>query len=80
MPTGQLKKDLLENLDKVPIQVQELMFMIKNSTIGTAATFSKVDMILNQTDQLLTAVQNTLQISIQCAKRVRKLRKFKKKT
>lgn len=70
MPGGQLKKDLLENLDKIPHFVQELNFAIKNQQIGAAATLTKVDMVLNQVQQLLRFVENTTQISIQCAKRV----------
>ena len=76
MPSGQLKKDLLENLDNVPLNVQELMFTVKNSTIGTAATFTKVDMVIKQSRGLLTFVQNTSHLSIQCAKRVRQSGSF----
>lgn len=33
---------MLENLDRVPTFVQQLQFTVKNTTVGKAATFTKV--------------------------------------
>lgn len=77
MPSGQLKKDLLDSLDKLPTFIQELMFTVRyNTAIGTTAAVNKMEMVLNQAKQLLTCVQNTSHISIQCAKRVRSFLNF----
>lgn len=43
VPSGQHKNELLEFLDKVPTFVQQLLFTVKNPTVGKAATFTKVN-------------------------------------
>lgn len=42
VPGGSQKKEMLENLDRVPTFVQQLQFTVKNTTVGKAATFTKV--------------------------------------
>lgn len=42
VPGGTHKKEMLENLDRVPTFVQQLQFTVKNTTVGKAATFTKV--------------------------------------
>lgn len=49
VPGGSQKKEMLENLDRVPTFVQQLQFTVKNTTVGKAATFTKVS-ILSEED------------------------------
>ncbi|KAL6953747.1 Alpha-catulin, partial [Sarracenia purpurea var. burkii] len=48
VPIGTQKKELLEQLDQVPTHVQQLQFTVKNPTVGKAATFTKVDSVINE--------------------------------
>ncbi|RWS04634.1 alpha-catulin-like protein, partial [Dinothrombium tinctorium] len=67
VPSGQMKKELLENLDKVPTFVQQLQFTVKNSTVGKAATFTKVDNVIQETKNLMTFVSKTVNSCLACS-------------
>ena len=60
VPSGQSKKDLLDNLDKVPTFVQQLQFAVKNSTVGKAATFTKVDNVISEVKNLMDFISRTV--------------------
>lgn len=60
MPSGALKKELMEHLAKVPAFVQQLQFSVKNSTVGKAATFNKVDTGTDVTQLNTTQTLSTL--------------------
>ena len=70
VPSGQLKKELLENLDKVPTFVQQLQFAVKNSTVGKAATFTKVDNVIQESKNLMTYVTRTVDSCLACSSAV----------
>ncbi|KAI1292293.1 Alpha-catulin [Halotydeus destructor] len=67
VPSGELKKELLEHLAKVPAFVQQLQFSVKNSTVGKAATFSKVDTVLHGIKDLMTCVSKTVESCMTCS-------------
>ncbi|RWS29502.1 alpha-catulin-like protein [Leptotrombidium deliense] len=67
VPSGPLKKELLEHLDKVPTFVQQLQFTVKNSTVGKAATFTKVDNVIQETKNLMTFVTKTVNSCLTCS-------------
>ncbi|XP_076372930.1 alpha-catulin-like [Tachypleus tridentatus] len=67
VPGGVQKKELLENLDKVPTYVQQLQFTVRNPTVGKAATFTKVDNVIQGTKNLMNVVSKVVTTSLICA-------------
>lgn len=67
VPTGQHKKELLEFLDKVPTFVQQLQFTVKNPTVGKAATFTKVDNVIQETKSLMNVISKVVTTCLVCA-------------
>ncbi|XP_054933389.1 alpha-catulin isoform X2 [Dermacentor andersoni] len=67
VPTGQHKKELLEFLDKVPTFVQQLQFTVKNPTVGKAATFTKVDNVIQETKNLMNVISKVVTTCLVCA-------------
>jgi hypothetical protein len=70
VPSGQPKKELLDNLDKVPTFVQQLQFAVKNVTVGKAATFTKVDNVIQETKNLMGVISKVVNSCISCANKV----------
>ncbi|KAI5710813.1 hypothetical protein M8J75_011637 [Diaphorina citri] len=60
VPIGSHKKELLEQLDKVPTHVQQLQFTVKNPTVGKAATFTKVDSVIHETKNLMSVISKVV--------------------
>ncbi|XP_018056031.1 PREDICTED: alpha-catulin isoform X2 [Atta colombica] len=67
VPGGPHKKDLLENLDRVPTYVQQLQFTVKNPTVGKAATFTKVDNVIQETKNLMNVISKVVTTCFVCA-------------
>ncbi|XP_015117018.1 alpha-catulin isoform X1 [Diachasma alloeum] len=67
VPGGTHKKDLLENLDRVPTYVQQLQFTVKNPTVGKAATFTKVDNVIQETKNLMNVISKVVTTCFECA-------------
>ncbi|GAB6031139.1 myosin 3, variant 4 [Chamberlinius hualienensis] len=67
VPGGQNKKELLEYLDKVPTFVQQLQFTVKNPTVGKAATFTKVDNVIQETKNLMNVISKVVTTCFVCA-------------
>ncbi|XP_017885528.1 alpha-catulin isoform X2 [Ceratina calcarata] len=67
VPGGAHKKDLLENLDRVPTYVQQLQFTVKNPTVGKAATFTKVDNVIQETKNLMNVISKVVTTCFVCA-------------
>ncbi|XP_060520875.1 alpha-catulin isoform X2 [Cylas formicarius] len=67
VPGGTLKKELLENLDKVPTFVQRLQFTVKDHTVGKAATFTKVDNVIQETKNLMNVISKVVTTCFECA-------------
>lgn len=67
-----MKKDLLDHLNNVPTFVQQLQFSVKNSTVGKAATFTKVDNIIQETKDLMNFISKTVNSCLACASMVKK--------
>ncbi|GAB6029511.1 myosin 3, variant 2 [Chamberlinius hualienensis] len=67
VPVGQNKKELLEFLDKVPTFVQQLQFTVKNPTVGKAATFTKVDNVIQETKNLMNVISKVVTTCFVCA-------------
>lgn len=72
MPGGPHKKELLENLDRVPTYVQQLQFTVKNPTVGKAATFTKVDNVIQETKNLMNVISKVVTTCFVCATKVSK--------
>lgn len=70
MPGGPHKKELLENLDRVPTYVQQLQFTVKNPTVGKAATFTKVDNVIQETKNLMNVISKVVTTCFVCATKV----------
>lgn len=70
VPGGLNKKDLLENLDRVPTYVQQLQFTVKNPTVGKAATFTKVDNVIQETKNLMNIISKVVTTCFECATKV----------
>lgn len=71
VPGGTHKKELLENLDRVPTYVQQLQFTVKNPTVGKAATFTKVDNVIQETKSLMDVISKVVTTCFVCATKVR---------
>ncbi|XP_076303963.1 alpha-catulin-like isoform X2 [Tachypleus tridentatus] len=67
VPGGQHKKELLDYLDKVPTFVQQLQFTVKNPTVGKAATFTKVDNVIQETKNLMNIISKVVTTCLVCA-------------
>lgn len=72
VPGGPHKKELLENLDRVPTYVQQLQFTVKNPTVGKAATFTKVDNVIQETKNLMNVISKVVTTCFVCATKVSK--------
>lgn len=70
VPAGAPKKELLEHLDKVPTYVQTLQFTVKDPTVGKAATFVKVDHVINETKNLMNVISKVVSTCFECASKV----------
>lgn len=70
VPVGTQKKELLEQLDQVPTHVQQLQFTVKNPTVGKAATFTKVDTVINATKTLMNVISKVVTTCFICATQV----------
>lgn len=70
VPGGPHKKELLENLDRVPTYVQQLQFTVKNPTVGKAATFTKVDNVIQETKNLMNVISKVVTTCFVCATKV----------
>ncbi|KAL5287963.1 CTNNAL1 family protein [Megaselia abdita] len=67
VPAGDNKKELLEQLDKVPTYVQSLQFTVKDHTVGKAATFTKVDNVIKETKNLMAGIDKVVTTCFECA-------------
>ncbi|XP_018564734.1 alpha-catulin [Anoplophora glabripennis] len=67
VPGGANKKELLANLDKVPTFVQRLQFTVKDHTVGKAATFTKVDNVIQETKNLMNVISKVVTTCFECA-------------
>lgn len=60
VPAGTHKKELLESLAGVPTHVQQLQFTVKDPTVGKAATFTKVDLVIHETKSLMNIISKVV--------------------
>ncbi|KAL1130353.1 hypothetical protein AAG570_013291, partial [Ranatra chinensis] len=67
VPAGPHKKELLEQLDRIPTHVQQLQFTVKNPTVGKAATFTKVDNVIHETKNLMNVISKVVTTCFACA-------------
>jgi len=70
VPAGTLKKELLDHVDQIPTYVQQLQFTVKNPTVGKAATFTKVDAVIQETKNCMNAVSKVVTTCFECANKV----------
>lgn len=73
VPAGDSKKYLLEHLDKVPTFVQSLQFTVKDPTVGKAATFIKVDHVIQEIKKLMNIINKNVTTCFDCANKVSRL-------
>lgn len=76
MPAGSLKKELLDYVDQIPTYVQQLQFTVKNPTVGKAATFTKVDAVIQETKNCMNCVSKVVSTCFECANKVDILTSF----
>ncbi|XP_059352349.1 alpha-catulin-like isoform X3 [Daphnia carinata] len=67
VPAGTLKKELLDYVDQIPTYVQQLQFTVKNPTVGKAATFTKVDAVIQETKNCMNCVSKVVSTCFECA-------------
>ena len=70
VPAGTLKKELLDYVDQIPTYVQQLQFTVKNPTVGKAATFTKVDAVIQETKNCMNCVSKVVSTCFECANKV----------
>ena len=76
MPAGTLKKELLDYVDQIPTYVQQLQFTVKNPTVGKAATFTKVDAVIQETKNCMNCVSKVVSTCFECANKVNHFEKL----
>ncbi|KAF2366611.1 Vinculin/alpha-catenin [Trinorchestia longiramus] len=67
VPAGPHKKELMEYLDQIPTHVQLLQYSVKNPTVGKAATFTKVDTVIQETKNLMNVISKVVTTCFVCA-------------
>ncbi|EFX63369.1 hypothetical protein DAPPUDRAFT_119271 [Daphnia pulex] len=67
VPAGTLKKELLDYVDQIPTYVQQLQFTVKNPTVGKAATFTKVNAVIQETKNCMNCVSKVVSTCFECA-------------
>lgn len=72
VPAGTHKKELLESLSGVPTHVQQLQFTVKDPTVGKAATFTKVDLVIQETKSLMNIISKVVTNCFVCCNKVSK--------
>lgn len=58
------------SIDRVPTYVQQLQFTVKNPTVGKAATFTKVDNVIQETKNLMNVISKVVTTCFVCATKV----------
>ena len=62
VPSGEDKRTLMAIADHVPKRCQQLQQLIQSSTVGKAATFTKVDSIIREARQIINLVVTVTQM------------------
>ena len=62
VPSGEDKRTLMAIADHVPKRCQQLQQLIQSSTVGKAATFTKVDSIIREVRQIINLVVTVAQM------------------
>lgn len=57
-------------MDQIPTYVQQLQFTVKNPTVGKAATFTKVDAVIQETKNCMNCVSKVVSTCFECANKV----------
>lgn len=70
VPAGPHKKELMEYLDQIPTHVQLLQYSVKTPTVGKAATFTKVDSVIQETKNLMNVISKVVTTCFVCATKV----------
>ena len=60
----------MEFLDKIPTFVQQLQFTVKSPTVGKAATFTKVDHVIQGTKTLMNTISKVVSTCYACSTKV----------
>ena len=60
-------------MDQIPTYVQQLQFSVKNPTVGKAATFTKVDAVIQETKNAMNCVSKVVATCFECANKVANL-------
>lgn len=55
----------------MPTYVQTLQFTVKDPTVGKAATFVKVDHVIQETKNLMNVISKVVSTCFDCANKVR---------
>lgn len=58
-------------MDQIPTCVQQLQFAVKNPTVGKAATFTKVDNVIQETKNCMNVVSKVVSTCFECANKVK---------
>lgn len=59
----------------MPTYVQTLQFTVKDHTVGKAATFVKVDHVIQETKNLMNIISKVVSTCFSCANKVSELKK-----
>ncbi|GMT28147.1 hypothetical protein PFISCL1PPCAC_19444, partial [Pristionchus fissidentatus] len=67
VPGSAEKSELATILEKIPIHCQQLQVLVKSPTVGKAATFGKVDSVIQETKNLMNEIAKLVTASFVCA-------------
>ncbi|GMT00211.1 hypothetical protein PENTCL1PPCAC_22385, partial [Pristionchus entomophagus] len=72
VPGSAEKSELATILEKIPIHCQQLQVLVKSPTVGKAATFGKVDSVIQETKNLMNEIAKLVTASFVCATKLQR--------
>lgn len=70
VPAGHLKEELVQLRDKLPSNFKQLKSRLKQVTVGKAATFNKVDWVIQETRNFMNLVAKLVTSCFLCCTKV----------
>ncbi len=70
VPSGYLKDELLQLIEKLPLNFKQLKNRLKQVTVGKTATFNKVDFVIQETRDFMNLVAKLVTSCFLCCTKV----------
>ena len=70
VPSGYLKDELVQLIEKLPLNFKQLKNRLKQVTVGKTATFNKVDFVIQETRDFMNLVAKLVTSCFLCCTKV----------